>query len=281
VESGQSSRTAWEAAFHRAAHQLLERGHIFRDPLAVTILGEDVETITRKAEERPSGRAMRLFIAARTRFAEDALAAAAGRGVRQLVVLGAGLDTYAYRGEWRDRIRIFEVDHPATQEWKRRRLAEAGIAVPEGLTFAPIDFERQTLAGGLEAAGFDPSDATFFTWLGVTPYLTKEAIWETLGFIASLPRGAHVIFDYTNPPEALGAEARARFEKRAAHVAELGEKWISFFDAEELQGKLTGLGFLEIEDWGPGEIARRFFPSRTELAPQNGGHILHATTMGR
>jgi methyltransferase (TIGR00027 family) len=129
---------------------------------------------------------MRIFIVVRTRFAEDALAAAVGRGVRQVVVLGAGLDTYAYRSTLRDRLRIFEVDHPATQVWKRQRLEDAAIPIPNSLTFAPIDFERQTLAEGLAAAGFDVSQQTFFTWLGVVPYLTLEAVWLTLGFIASL-----------------------------------------------------------------------------------------------
>src|ERR1035437_3638091 len=149
MQFGEPSRTARAAAFHRAAHQVLEHGRIFADPLALPILGEDAETVARKAEQRPSGRRMRIFIAVRTRFAEDALAAAVERGVRQLVVLGAGLDTYAYRGALRDRLRVFEVDHPATQAWKRQRLAEAAIPLPDNLTFAPVDFERQSLADGL------------------------------------------------------------------------------------------------------------------------------------
>jgi methyltransferase (TIGR00027 family) len=112
---------------------------------------------------------MRIFIAVRTRFAEDALAAAVQRGVCQVVVLGAGLDTFAYRSTLRDRLRIFEVDHPATQAWKHQRLGDAAIAIPTSLTSAPVDFERQTLAEGLAAAGFDPAQQTFFTWLGVVP----------------------------------------------------------------------------------------------------------------
>src|SRR5271157_5063002 len=216
MQLGKPSRTAWAAAAHRAAHQVLEQGRIFTDPLALRILGEDAETVARKAAERPSGRRMRIFIAVRTRFAEDALAAAVQRGVRQLVVLGAGLDTYAYRGALRDRLRIFEVDHPATQAWKRQRLADAAIPLPPCLTFAPVDFERETLAEGLAAAGFDPARQTFFTWLGVVPYLTEEAIWPTLGFIASLPNGAHVAFDYSDPPASFSAEARIHHESRAS-----------------------------------------------------------------
>jgi methyltransferase (TIGR00027 family) len=279
MQLGKPSRTAWAAAAHRAAHQVLEQGRIFTDPLALRILGEDAETVVRKAAERPSGRRMRIFVAVRTRFAEDALAAAVERGVRQLVVLGAGLDTYAYRSTLRDRLRIFEVDHPATQAWKRQRLADAAIPIPSSLTFAPIDFEYQTLAEGLATAGFDSAQQTFFTWLGVVPYLTEEAVWSTLGFIASLPHGAHVVFDYSDPPASLSAEARIQHQRRATHVAELGEAWLNYFEADELRAKLMALGFSEVEDLGPPQMAARYFPNRVSALPSKGGHILRATTI--
>src|SRR5208282_2230284 len=144
MQAQEPSRTALGAAIHRAAHQVLEHGRIFTDPLTLRILGVDADTIDREAEQQPSRRRMRIFIAVRTRFAEDALAAAVERGVRQVVVLGAGLDTFAYRSTLRDRLRIFEVDHPATQAWKRQLLEEAAIPIPKSLTFAPIDFEFQT-----------------------------------------------------------------------------------------------------------------------------------------
>lgn len=208
VQLGQPSRTAFATAVHRAAHQILEHGRIFADPLALRILGENADTVVRQAGENPASRRMRTFIAVRTRFAEDALAGAVERGVSQVVVLGAGLDTLAYRSPWQDLVRIFEVDHPAKQTWKRQRLEDAAIPIPNSLTFAPIDFEHQTLVEGLAAAGFDLAQQTFFTWLGVVPYLTEEAIWSTLGFMANLPNGAHVVFDYGNPPVSLSPEAR-------------------------------------------------------------------------
>jgi methyltransferase (TIGR00027 family) len=149
MEPRQASRTALGAAGHRAAHQVLERGFIFSDPLALRILGPQAEAAIDDARREPLKRGLRLFIAARTRFAEDALAGAVTRGAAQLVALGAGLDTYAYRTNLADGLRVFEVDHPATQAWKRERLAEASIPVPTALTFAPVDFERQTLADGL------------------------------------------------------------------------------------------------------------------------------------
>jgi methyltransferase (TIGR00027 family) len=277
VQSGQPSRTAWAAAAHRAAHQVIEQGRIFSDPLAVRILGQDAETVAREAETQPSSRAMRLFIAARTRFAEDSLAAAVQEGARQLVVLGAGLDTYAYRSPFGDRLRIFEVDHPATQGWKRERLADAAIPIPPSLTFAPIDFERQTLPEGLATAGFDPAQQTFFTWLGVVPYLSEDAIWSTLGFIASLPNGAHVVFDYSDPPHTLSAEARAYHDRRAARVEAIGESWVSYFEAGTLKEKLLSLGFTEVEDLGPPQIAARYIPNLPAPRPERGGHILRAT----
>ena len=281
MQAGQPSLTARSAAAHRAAHQLLEHGRIFKDPLAVPILGEDPDTIMREAEESPSRRRMRLFIAVRTRFAEDSLAAAVERGVRQLVVLGAGLDTYAYRSPFGDRLRIFEVDHPSTQHWKRNRLKDAAIQIPSWLTFAPVDFETQTLSAGLTSAGFDPARQTFFTWMGVVPYITEAAVWSTLEFIVSLPNGAHVVFDYANPPDSLPPETRAEHEVRAARVSALGEPWITYFDTSDLRARLSALGFTEVEDLGPRDIRSRCFPNAPGTPPASGGHILRASTRFR
>jgi methyltransferase (TIGR00027 family) len=279
MQAGEPSRTAWAAAFHRAAHQVLDQGRIFADPLALRILNEDAAGVSRWAEERASERSMRIFIAVRTRFAEDALAAAYARGARQLVVLGAGLDTYAYRGALRDRLRIWEVDHPATQVWKRRRLADAGIPLPANLTFAPVDFERQTLAEGLAAAGFGAREQPFFTWLGVVPYLTEESVWSTLGFVAGLPQGAHVVFDYGDPPESLLPEMRLAHELRAARVAGAGEAFRSCFDSEKLRAKLMDAGFREVEDLGLPQIAARYFPHRVAAMPEKGAHVVRASTV--
>jgi methyltransferase (TIGR00027 family) len=279
MQSGQASRTALGAAGHRAAHQVLEQGRIFADPLALRILGADAEEAIGEAEREPRRRGLRLFIAVRTRFAEDALAAAIARGASQLVVLGAGLDTYAYRTDLGGALRVFEVDHPATQAWKRERLASAGIAIPPALTFAPVDFERESLADGLAAAGFDPAQRSFFTWLGVTPYLTEQAIFATLGAIASLPGGAEVAFDYANPPEAIDdPERRAAHEELAARVAAAGEAFRCYLDTPTLAARLGALGFSEIEDLGPAEIAARYFPGRATPAARTGGHVLRAAT---
>lgn len=276
MQIGQPSRTALAAATHRAAHQLLEGGRIFADPLAVRILSEGPRAIVQDATAHPERRAMRLFIAVRTRFAEDALAAAVERDVRQLVVLGAGLDTFAYRSPFRERLRVFEVDHPATQAWKRQRLAEAGIALPGWLTFAPINFETQSLPDVLAKAGFDSNDETFFIWLGVVPYLTEDAIFTTLQFVAGLHGGMHVVFDYSDPPDKLSPEARAYHDKRATQVEALQEPWVSYFEPEELHATLRVLGFSEIEDLGPREIRERYFPRAAGPAWDRGGHVILA-----
>jgi methyltransferase (TIGR00027 family) len=278
MQSGQSSRTALGAATHRAVHQLLDRGYIFADPLAVRIVGMDADAIDREAESDPTRRRLRMFIAVRARFAEDALTDAIALGVSQLVVLGAGLDTYAYRTVFGKSLQMFEVDHPATQSWKRERLAKAEIPVPRTLTFAPVDLEDETLADGLAAVGFDTAQQTFFTWLGVVPYLTEEVVFATLGFIASLPGGAHVVFDYRNPPTAGSAqdEHNAAGQALAARVASLGEAFKSEFETDALHAKLTALGFHEIEDLSPRSIRERYFPNRVGDSRDRGAHIICA-----
>jgi methyltransferase (TIGR00027 family) len=280
MQPGKPSQTALGAASHRAAHQRLEHGFIFSDPLAERILGEHLEEALRKAEEAPARRGLRLFIAVRTRFAEDALAVAAARGASQLVVLGAGLDTYAYRATGKDSPRVFEVDHPATQAWKREQLGKASIVIPSHLTFAPVDFERETIAEGLAAAGFDPTRQTFFTWLGVVPYLTEPAIFATLEYIARLPGGSHVVFDYGNPPLPGGNDAysaaRAELAKR---VALIGEELKTQFETDGLRERLNLLGFREIEDIGPQEIRARFFENSKAPVSDRGGHVVRASTI--
>ena len=127
-------------------------------------------------------------MAARSRYVEDQLKDAVSKGVEQYVLLGAGLDTFAYRNPFPS-LRVLEVDFPATQEWKRSMLAEAAIALPTNLVFVPLDFELKTLAEGLSDAGFDAARPAFFGWLGVVPYLTLEAFRATIGTIADMTYG--------------------------------------------------------------------------------------------
>ena len=284
----QPSRTAFAAATHRAAHQVFEAGRIFSDPLALTILGLDEATVRRDMGDG-AGRRMRLFIAARTRFAEEKLAEGmAQRGVSQLVVLGAGLDTFAYRSALAARLAMFEVDFPATQAWKQRRLRETGINPAANLRYAPVDFERDNLVDRLAEAGFDPARRSYFLWLGVVPYLTREAIMATLAAVGALPGGAEIAFDYSNPVEdrALTAEQRAVRDALAARVAAAGEPFLSFFETAELHAELRARGFAAITDLGPRAViadlvqphAAPANPEAVRAIPERGGHLLHAAT---
>jgi methyltransferase (TIGR00027 family) len=194
------------------------------------------------------------------------------------VVLGAGLDTFAYRNPFDGRLKVFEVDHPATQAWKRRRLDEAGIAIPATLTYAPVDFERENLTERLAAAGLDPSIRTFFTWLGVVPYLTREAIASTLSQIAAHPSGAEVAFDYSEPRENLVPELQAYYDERAARVAAIGEPFLSHFRPEDLHQQLRALGFTEIDDLDMPGLVTRLTGLTSDGARRPGGHVLFAAT---
>jgi methyltransferase (TIGR00027 family) len=170
------------------------------DPVAVPLLGPH---FTFDPEHEMS----RAFMAARSRFAEDKLADAVAAGATQYAVLGAGLDTFAFRNPFPN-LRVFEVDFPATQEWKRALVAETAIPMPHSLTFVPLDFEHKTLPAGLAEAGFNLGARGFFGWLGVVPYLTSNGFRATLQAIAQLPAGSAVCFDYALSPESMSPERR-------------------------------------------------------------------------
>ncbi len=280
LQEGQFSRTALGAAGHRAAHQILEGGSIFADPLALRILGPEGQDAIAEAEEEPGRRGVRLFVAMRSRFAEDAARRALARKTRQIVVLGAGLDTFAYRLEAAEGLRIYEVDHPATQAEKRRRLAAASIAPGPHVVFAACDFERQGFVEALAAAGFDAAAPAFFLWLGVTPYLSEPAIVSTFAAIAALAGGAEVAFDYANPRQTIDDPlTRATHDELARRVAAAGEPLRTFFDTPALHARLSELRLTIVEDLGPAEITERFFPSRPPRSGA-GAHVALAATRG-
>ncbi len=279
MQPGQPSLTALGAARLRAAHQVLDNASILADPLAARILGDDIEVSLDHARAHASGPRLRWFIAARSRIAEEALVEAVNAGATQLVVLGAGLDTLAYRTPLADRLRIFEVDFPATQARKREMLAAAGIAVPATLTYVAVDFERQSLADALDAAGFAATERSFFSWLGVVPYLTEAAIFATLAYIAQLPGGSEVVFDYVNPAASVAPANRAANRALAERVAAAGERFQSYFDTARLCTKMSATGFRYVDDIAPERIAARFFPETERAAPTRGGHIMQASTI--
>jgi len=273
------SLTAQRVAMRRAAHQLFDDPRVFEDPLAMAILGEEPAARLKSGQDRETGgsRHIRAFMAACSRYAEDELAAAIARGATQYVVLGAGLDTYAYRNT-HPRLRVFEVDHPATQAWKRKQLDDAGIAIPSSLTFVPTDFEEQSLDSALESSGFQAGEISFFSWLGVTPYLTAEAAMATLGFIGSLRAGSGVVFDYAVERSSLDAVEQMAMDALASRVARAGEPFRLFLDPRALNRMLRAAGFHEIEDLGPVDIDERYFAGRADGLRVSAGlaHLVNA-----
>jgi methyltransferase (TIGR00027 family) len=241
----------------RAAHQVLDRPPVFEDPLAVRILGPDAGALPAEAP------GLRAFLAVRSRYAEDELANAVARGVRQYVVLGAGLDTFAFRNPHAG-LRVFEVDHPATQEWKRDLLRAADIRISERAVFVPVDFERQSFESELIAAGFHGAEPAFFSWLGVTPYLTDDAFTRTISGIGGMPRDTGVVFDYAIARSALPPAEQAALDSLSARVARAGEPFRLFFDPRELQLRLLSMGFTSMEDLGADALNARYFRERAD-----------------
>lgn len=259
------SQTALRVALRRAAHQLYDaRPLVLDDPIAVPILGQEYLTELHKTTtklEKPFSSALRAFLVARSRYAEDMLSNAVAQGVTQYVLLGAGLDTFAYRNP-HPNIRLFEVDHPATQQWKRGLLETSHIPVPPNLSFVPVDFERQTLPTQLLAAGFDSVAPTFFAWLGVVPYLTLEAFRSTLSYISARPPESGLVFDYGQPRSALTRLEQLAHDSLAARVQKAGEPFRLFFTPREVAAELAT--FYNLEDLGAPEINARYFDNRTD-----------------
>jgi methyltransferase (TIGR00027 family) len=262
MERGRASKTALRVAIRRAAHQLMEQPRVLDDPLAVRLIGSGFARDLERASHTVA-RDFRAFMAVRSRLVEDRLAEAVSRGVRQYVVLGAGLDTFAYRNPFAS-LRVFEVDHPATQEWKREMLDAAGIALPAEVTFVPLDFEHKALAEGLAEAGFDSSAPAFFGWLGVVPYLTLEAFRATLSTIAGLPAGSAVSFDYALAPETLSEAGRTAFAALAKRVADAGEPFQLFFTPQTMEAELRQAGFKRIEQLDSDRLNEIYFKNRAD-----------------
>jgi len=251
---------------------------VLNDPIAVPILGAMyAERLRVAAEERDEAfsRSLRAFLVARSRYAEGKLNEAVAAGVRQYVLLGAGLDTFAHRNP-HPQLRVFEVDHPATQQWKRELLEACGIAIPARLSYAPVDFEVQELSAQLQASGFDAHAPAFFAWLGVVPYLTLNAFRATLAFITSLPALSGVTFDYGQPREALPLSEQLVRDALASRVGLTGEPFQLFFTPAEVAHELAR--FTMLEDLGSTEINARYFTGRADqLAVRgSGGRLVSA-----
>jgi len=265
---GEPSRTAWAAALHRAAHQVVDSGRVFPDPVAVPITGWSSSRVAQDALEHPRRRGMRAFIACRHRYARDVLAGCDPQA--QVVVLGAGLDTTAYQPGSLLLGPVCEVDHPATQRWKRDRLEEAGISATVPTVYVPVDFEADDLTRALVAAGFDRARPAAVVWLGVIVYLTRPAIEQTIATIARLTTArTDLVLDYGEP-------ATLSSDRRAQAVAALGEPWLSRLAPHEMAELLDAHGLRVVEDLGLAGWGSRYLGLPPEFANRPSGHMLHA-----
>lgn len=263
---GLPSRSALLVATLRAAHQLLDHPLLFADPLALPILGAELEGQLRAQLPRYAhgpARQLRGATAVRSRLAEEELAGAVACGVKQYVVLGAGLDTFAYRYHGLP-LRVFEVDHPATQRWKREQLRHAGIAAPDSLTFVPFDFERDTLDAALAAAGCRLDLPVFLSWLGVTLYLSDDAVFDTLRVVAALPAGSAIVFDYGVVPELLDLFDRMGMGYFASKFEAAGEPWKSLFAPAVLLSELRALGFGAVSDYAADALRTHYLGGQND-----------------
>jgi len=259
-----ASQTALGTAYLRAVHQLLDGDpKLLDDPVAVPLLGPD--TLARIQANLDSYRtqiaeALRAHVVLRSRFAEDRLAEAVGRGVTQYILLGAGLDTFAFRQPaWAQSLRILEVDHVQTQLLKRQLIDAADLSAPANVSYLSVDFERESLQEGLLRHDVALDEPTFFSWLGVTMYLHEPAIDAVLRFVASFPAGSEIVLTFSQPPDEKSDSGSAWV---AARTAAMNEPMVSFFTPAAMEIKLRRAGFTSIDFLSPKESEIRYFSQR-------------------
>ncbi len=282
MQEGKASETAVGTAIQRAAHQILDEDpKILSDPVAVGLVpGSSLEDIRADEEklQHPIHKNFRAALVQRSHFTEEALHEAINDGVRQYLILGAGFDTFAYRQpSWASELTIVEVDHPASQEFKRDCLDKAGVVCSENVSFCPVDFEQMSLREGLASSPFDPQAYTFVCWLGVTPYLNRAAIEETLHFVLSFSPPSRLAFSFNCPVSSLSGFEREALEVLSAHVEERGEPFLSQFEVEEMRQWLYDLGFSHVSHLSS-EVARKLlFHGRTDgLSAPTWQHVMCA-----
>lgn len=270
-----TSRTANLAACVRAYHSRWHESPIFDDVYAYDLISDFWRAIARYRllshivvhTVFRSFRPIHTEIILRARYAEDRLMDAVSAGIGQYVILGAGLDSFSMRQDGLlDTLRIFELDHPATQAMKRDKVASVFGGIPANLVFVPIDFEIDHLDDALVRAEFDPQTPSFFSWLGTTYYLTKDAIRETLARIAGMAApGSRMVLDYKIDRDLVPVESLPFADKLDRFVARRGEPMISTFTPGELRDDMSGFGFEEVEAVTAGDQKRRYLNERSDL----------------
>ena len=284
------SQTALTAAAARAAHLIVDQPPvIFADTLALDLLGDQAAGLV--AYHRAHGDHVVLSGArgqatCRSRYTEDSLAASiAVGGIAQYVILGAGLDSFAYRSPLAGQVAVFEVDHPATQDFKLGQLSAAGIPVPANVVFVPADFEND-LAGGslaelLVRSGLDLTSPAFVSWLGVTMYLTEAAIGQTLTELSCFAPGSQVVVDYMLPADLRDDDGCTYVDLVAPVAAERGEPWLTFLSPAQMSAVLTAHRLTPLRHVAQGDIGDAATWQRSDsLRPTRLSRIAHAVVSG-
>jgi len=265
----------------RALYREDAQPSVLEDGFALELAGDagiSMLNLIRERLTRDQLMAFSRLVRVRSRVVEDVVQRALSRGVQQYVILGAGLDSFAYRRvDLVDRLRVFEVDHHASQRWKRQRLEQLSIPTPKNLVFAPVDFESQSLVDRLVASGFDADASAVFSWIGVTMYLTIDAIRKTLRAVASCGHGSQIVLTYNQPASTLDAFSRTVVDTLADAIGQAGEPFISFFTPEAAQALLREEGFRDIQDYGGDEARRDYFQSREDVLIAGAQRILIGT----
>lgn len=284
MKEARPSQTAIGTAIMRAAHLTLDgEPKILEDHLALALsgapadnrFGENLEFL-----QRPEVRQVRAYMVLRHRYVEDELARAVTDGVTQYVILGAGLDSFAYRRPSHLRhVRVFEIDHPASQGWKRSRLDSLGISVPDNVKFVAVDFEGERWTEKLEVSSFSDREPTFFSCLGVSQYISQKALETTLREITgSTLELRQVILDFVVPEVGLAPADRRQLAVMRARAEQRGEPWLSYYEPTHMGALLHALGFKDVEHFSPERACERYFRGRADgLLPPGTYHLVKAS----
>lgn len=274
--------SAVRVALWRALHVLADDPpHVLEDEVGLALVAPDPDW-RKRPDMSAFTRPFRASIVARARFVEDLVAGEATRGVDQYVLLGAGLDTFAQRrAELGARLRVFEIDAPTTQAWKRERLGELGLGIPPFLHFVPVDFERSDAwLPHLVAAGFDAARPAIVASTGVSMYLTKDAIAATLREVASLAAGTTLVMSFLLPIELAEPEMRPGIEAAERGARANGTPWRSFFTPDEMLDLAREAGFRTVAHVSADELTQRYFAGRPDglRLPSRSEELLVART---
>jgi methyltransferase (TIGR00027 family) len=268
VDAREPSFSAMWCAWARSIHATRHPSPIFSDTRSVQLvpeqpLGRLVSAMKGFSQEATD--ALILLTVVRQRVLADRLPPAHERGVRQLVILGAGLDTTGFGlPEWGDKWRVFEVDHPATQAWKRRRITEVGWKVPPNLVFAPCDFEQQDLLSALAAAGFERQRPALVSLFGVTIYLTEDATKATLTELATLAPGSEITLTYESPPDGVDPVVQETYDRVSPMVDAAGESFVGYYRESEMEALVRAAGFPDVIHHRIDELNARYLAGRSD-----------------